>query len=182
MSLVFQLVIIAVVIFATVRGFRLGFARQTPAIIGTAFGIICARLLAPGLDSVLYGAFPSVHGKVEERYLYDTLSSGIVFFCIYAIFRTITSFLGNVLASTEHTILDNISGALFLLFKYLLFLSIVYNYLCGSSPESPLRRCARSDDANAVQEVMLIAPSLLGGEDIVDFSHKIQLEEAKKIS
>lgn len=182
-SVIYHLIVVIVAAFSTIVGFRRGLGRQTPSVIGLAFGIVCARLLSPGLDGVLYGAFPSVHGKVEERFLYDTLSSGLIFFSIYAIFRTLTGFLGKVLASTsDSTILDNLAGSLFGLFKYMLFLSIVYNFLCGASSESELRKCARSDDGNIVEEVMLLSPALLGGEDVMDLSHKIQLEEAKKIS
>ncbi len=49
---------------------------------------------------------------------------------------------------------------------------------------SPLPAIAllRSDDGNAVGEVMLLAPSLLGGEDVEELFHRVQLEEAKKIS
>ncbi|MDE6006975.1 MAG: CvpA family protein [Muribaculaceae bacterium] len=178
----YHLAVVSVAAFSTIWGFRKGFGRQTPSVIGLAFGIICARLLAPGLNDVLYGAFPSVHGQVEQKYLYDNLATGIVFFSIYMIFRTVTGFLGKVFTSSDSTILDNLAGALFGLFKYLLFLSIILNFICGSSSESELRRCARSDDGNVVQEVMLLGPALLGGEDIVDLSHRMQLEEAKKIS
>lgn len=178
----FHLIVVIVAAFSTIWGFRKGFGRQTPSVIGLAFGIISARLLASGLNDVLYGAFPSVHGHVEQRYLYDNLATGIVFFSIYIIFRTITGFLGKVFRSNETTILDNLSGALYALLKNMLFLSIILNIICGASPESELRRCARSDDGNVVQEVMLLGPALLGGEDIVDLSHRIQLEEAKKIS
>lgn len=178
----YYLAVVLVAAFSTIWGFRKGLGRQTPSVIGVAFGIISSRLLAPGLIDVLYGAFPSVHGKVEQTYLYDNLSTGIVFFSIYTIFRTITGFLGKVLRAHDPTILDNLSGALFSLFKYMLFLSILLNFICGASQGSALRRCARSDDGNVVQEVMLLGPALLGGEDIVDLSHSIQLEEAKKIS
>lgn len=182
LNVIYHMIAVGVAGASVVVGFRRGLARQTPAVIGVAFGIVSARLLAPGLDEVLYGAFPSVHGKVEERFLYDTLSTGLVFFSIYAIFRTVTSFLGKVMASGDKSILDNLAGALFGLFKWILFLSIFFNFICGASEGSDLRRCARSDDGNIAEEVMLLAPTLLGGEDVVDLSHKIQLDEAKKIS
>lgn len=181
-DVIYHIIVFAVSALAAVWGFRRGLARQTPAVIGVAFGIVSARLLAPGLLDVLHGAFPMVHGHVEERYAYDTLSTGIVFGLIYVLFSTITSFLGKVMASDDRTIVDNIAGAVFALFKYLLFLSIAYNLMVAVNPRSALLRSVRSDDGNAVEEVMLLSPALLGGQDVEELSHRIQLEEAKKIS
>lgn len=178
----YALIILLIAAMAVVWGFRRGFARQTPAIIGVAFGIICARLLAPGLHDVLYGAFPTAHGRVEEKFVYDSVSGGLVFFAVYMIFATVTSFIGKVLQRDDRSILDNISGSLFALFKYMLFTSIILNVLLALNLNSPLLKSARSDDGNIITEVMLISPSVLGGEDVEELSHEVQLEEAKKIS
>ena len=181
-NVIYHVIVLLIAAVAVVCGFRRGFARQTPSVIGMAFGIICARLLAPGLDDVLYGAFPSVHGKVEEKFVYDTLSTGMVFFSIYAIFRTVTGFLGRVMSSGENSILDNIAGAVYNLFKYMVFLSVAYNLIAAMNPRSEIMHSVKSDDGNVVEEVMLLGPALMGGEDAMDLSHKLQLEDAKKIS
>lgn len=178
----YALIILLIAAFGVFRGFRRGLARQTPEIIGVAFGIVCARILAPGLQEVLYGAFPSVHGHVEEQFVYDNVASAIVFTSIYLIFATVTSFLGHVLRRDDRTILDNIAGSVFTLFEYLLFMSIILNIILCLNLKSPLLKSARSDDGNITNEVMLISPSVLGGEDVDDLSHMVQLEEAKKIS
>lgn len=180
--MLYNLIIFAVAALAIVVGFRRGLSRQIPSAIGIAFGVVCARLLAPGLNQVLYGAFPSVHGQVEQRFVYDTISTAIVFFSVYAIFVTVTGFLGRILAEGMGTILDNIGGALFGLFKWMLFLSIAYNLLLALNSRSVLLQSARSDDGNATEEVMMLSPALLGGEDIEQLFHRVQLEEAKKIS
>ena len=151
--MLYNLIIFAVAALAVVAGFRRGLSRQIPSAIGIAFGVVCARLLAPGLNQVLYGAFPSVHGQVEQRFVYDTISTAIVFFSVYAIFVTVTGFLGRILAEGMGTILDNIGGALFGLFKWMLFLSIAYNLLLALNSRSVLLQSARSDDGNAVEEV-----------------------------
>lgn len=180
--MLYHLIVLVVAAFAAIRGFRRGFARQTPSVIGMAFGIICTRILAPGLFGVIYGALPSIHGHVEEQFVCDTLSTGIVFGSIYLIFATITSFLGKVLARDDRTIIDNLAGALYSLFKYMLFVSIAYNFIASLQPDSILLKSAKSDDGNAVEEVMLLSPALLGGQDIEELTHLMQLEEAKKIS
>lgn len=167
---------------SAVWGFRRGLARQTPAVIGTAFGIICARILAPGLFDVIFDQCRFIHDHVEENFACYAMANGIIFFAVYFVFRLITSFLGKVLQRDDRTILDNIGGALFALFKYLLMLSILLNILLSLNMQSELLKAARSDDGNIVTEVMLISPSLLGGEDVEELSHEVQLEEAKKIS
>lgn len=181
-DVIYHIIVLAVAALAAVHGFRRGLARQTPAVIGLAFGIVCARLLAPALIGTLQGALPMVHGHVEEQFAYDTLSTGIVFGLIYVLFATITSFLGKVLTRDDRTILDNMAGAVFALFKYMLVLSIIYNLGVAVNPRSALLRSVRSDDGNVVEEVMLLSPALLGGQDVEELSHRIQLEEAKKIS
>ena len=70
--MLYHLIVLLAAGGGAVWGFRLGLARQAPSVIGMAFGIICTRILAPGLYGVLYGAFPSVHGEVCERFVYDT--------------------------------------------------------------------------------------------------------------
>lgn len=178
----YQLTVFAVAAVSIVWGFSRGLARQTPAAIGIAFGAVCSRLLAPALRGILYGAFPSVHGRVEQTFVYDTISTAIVFFSVYAVFSTVTRFLGRVLSEGTGTILDNMGGALFGLFKWLLFLSIAFNMLLALNARSVLLQSARSDDGNAVEEVMMLSPALLGGEDIEQLFHRVQLEDAKKIS
>jgi len=131
---------------------------------------------------VIYGALPSIHGHVEQHFVCDTLSTGIVFISIYLVFSTITGFLGKVMWKEDRTILDNIGGSLYSLFKYMLFLSIAYNSLAALNPSSELLKSAKSDDGNTVEEVMLLSPAILGGQDIEELNHLIQLEEAKKIS
>lgn len=180
--MIYHLIVLVVAALSAIWGFRRGLARQTPSVIGVAFGIVCARLLAPGLEHVLYGAFPSVHGHVEQTFVYDTISTALVFTAIYFIFRTVTSFLGNVMHREDRTILDNIAGAVFGTFKYLLAVSLIFNMLVALNRDSVLLKYVKSDDGNAVEEVMLLSPAMLGGEDVVELSHRIQLEEAKKIS
>lgn len=180
--IIYHLIVMSVAAFAVVRGFRRGFARQLHSVIGMAFGIVSARLLSPALYDVIYGALPSVHGHVEERFVCDTISSTIVFTSVYLVFTTVTSFLSKVMQSDERTLVDNLGGAVYQFFKWMMFVSVAFNFLLALNPESELIKCAKSDDGNAVEEVMLLAPALLGGENVEDLSHRIQLEEAKKIS
>lgn len=182
MSVIYHLIVLIVAAGSAIWGFRKGFTSQIPSLIGLAMGIVSARLLAPGLEGVLYGAFPSVHGKVEQIFVYNTISSALVFTAVYFIFKTLTFFLSRVFRSKDPSILNNIGGAIVGMFKYLLGVSIVFNLMVAMNRDSQLLRYVKSDDGNAVEEVMLLSPALLGGEDVMELSHKLQLEEAKKIS
>lgn len=180
--MLYPVIVLLLIAISAVWGFRRGLARQTPAVIGTAFGIICTHILTPGLNEVMQGAFTMVHGHPEEKFVYDTISSAIIFISIYLIFRTVTFFLANVFNMENSTILDNLGGALFALFKNMLILSIILNLIVALNIKSSLLRTARSSDGNTVFEVMMLSPAVLGGEDVEDLFHKVQLEEAKKIS
>ena len=178
----YALIILAVAAFATVWGFRRGLARQTPALIGTAFGIVSARILGPGLFDVLYNTFTSPHGHVEQNFVYFSFANGIIFLVIFSVFAFVTAFLGKALKRDDRTILDNLGGGLYALFNALLITSLLLNMLLSIDLHSGLLKAAKSDDGNIVTEVMLISPALLGGDDVEDLEHEVQLEEAKKIS
>lgn len=182
--MIYQLIILCVTATAGIWGFKRGFTLQIPSVIGIAFAIITARLLSPAVQEMLFGAFPAVHGKVEQTFVYNTVSTATVFILVYVIFTLITRFLTNILSNGDKSILDNIGGALFGVFKALLFLSIIFNLFVAVNRdrESALLNFVRSDDGNIVEGVMLLSPSLLGGEDVEELSHRFQLEEAKKIS
>ena len=180
----YSLIVLVIVAAGAVWGFRKGLACQTPGVLGVAFGIITTRIMQQPVAEAISEAIPSAHGSVGEVFIYQAVANALIFTVVYLIFATITGFLSRVLSSRDRSILDNIAGGVFALFKYLLFMSVAYNFLAAVNlnPDSPLVRCARSDDGNVVEETMLLAPALLGGEDVEDLSHKIQLEEAKKIS
>lgn len=179
---IYHIIVFVITAVMAVVGFRRGLARQTPAIIGVALGVVSTRLLAPPVYTLLEGAIPWLDGRVEEEFVYDTIADSLVFLSVYAIFRTLTGFLSKIMALGGSSLLDSMGGALFSIFKSLMFLSIAYNLICCFSKDSPLLDYVRSDDGNVVEGVMLISPSLLGGEDVLELRHKIQLEEAKKIS
>lgn len=180
--MIYPLVILIIVAYSAIRGFHRGMSRQVPDLIGTAFGIITARILAPGLQSILWGAFTSSHGTVYQTFVYDTMSTAILFFFFYFVFKYVTFFLTKVFKRGEHSILDNIGGSLFMTFKYLLMVSIVLNVILALSHDERLLSSAKSDDGNIVEVTLLLSPSVLGGEDVMELGNKVQLEEAKKIS
>lgn len=182
MEIFCHILVLLTAVISAVYGYKRGLARLTPRVIAVAFGIIAARILAPGLSPTLTGLFPSVDGTYRQWFVYDTVATSLIFCATYAVFRIVTGFIGKVFADKEHTILNNLGGAIFSMFEWLLFLSIAFNLLVASSSSSPLMRAVRGDDGNTLEETMLLSPAVLGGLDVLDLNHLIRLEEAKKIS
>lgn len=180
--MIYTLIVLVVGALSVVWGFRRGLGRQTSSIVAIAFGLVSARLLAPGLQQVLYGAFDSLRGAVEEQFIYETLSASIVFVTVYGVFRAIISFIDRVIGQGEKTLIGNLGGALFATFKHLVMLSVLLNLMVGIDIDSKLMKQAQADDGNVVREILLLFPSLTGGSDVEDLALKIQLREAKKIS
>ncbi|MGN0236957.1 MAG: CvpA family protein [Lepagella sp.] len=180
--MIYTLVVLVVGALSVVWGFRRGLGRQTSSIVAIAFGLVSARLLAPGLQQMLYGAFDSLRGAVEEQFVYETLSASIVFVAVYSVFRAILSFIDRVIGQGEKTLIGSLGGALFATFKHLVMLSVLFNLMVGIDLDSGLMKHAQADDGNVVREILLLFPSLSGGSDAEDLALKIQLREAKKIS
>lgn len=178
----YQVAIAIFVLVSVIWGFRKGFARQVPSLIGLAFGIISARLLAPGLYSTILELTPSLENHPCRIYYLSCWARGFVFITIYCIFTLITGFLGSVFGKGEHTMLNNIGGAIFSVFESLLFVGIIFNCIASRHPDSELVKSGRSDDGSATELVMLLSPALLGGPDIEDYALQLQYNEAKTIS
>lgn len=182
MEIVFHLLAISVVAVSVLLGFRRGFTRQLPSLIGLAFGIVATHIFLLPVAEGVGSLFPSVTGKCYENFFCTTIAAALIFFTVYTVFRRLTGFIGRVFAKKSRGILDNIGGSLFLLFKWVLMLSLVYNLLMCWQRDSVLLKAMKSDDGNAVEEVMLVAPAVLGSESPEELRHRIQLDEARSIS
>ncbi len=180
--IVFHLVAISVVAVSVLLGFRKGLIRQLPSLIGLAFAIVATRIFLFPVAGVVGSIFTSVAGKCYENFFCTTIAAALIYFTVYTVFRRITSFLGRVFAKKKAGILDNIGGSLLMLFKWVMMLSLVYNLLMCWQRDSVLLKAMKSDDGNAVEEVMLVAPAVLGSESPEELRHRIQLDEARRIS
>lgn len=178
----YHLLVLVVAAYAVIRGFRRKMSGQIPAAIGTAFGAVCANIFNRPVAETIWGLFPWVDGKVQESFAYSVAASILIFFAVFILFRFITSFIGAAFRYVDTTVLDNISGALFSLFLYLLYVSMAYNFLLSINTDSPLHKSLKSDDGNIVEEVMALAPAVLGCESPQELAHRLQLEDAKRIS
>ncbi|MBD5196411.1 MAG: CvpA family protein [Bacteroidales bacterium] len=177
-----HLIALCVIILGLAKGYHKGFFRQLPFLIGFSFGVVCARLFSAPVEDALYEIFPSLGAKAECDYVCSAVSRGLVFMFVYEVFSVCTSFLKLMFRSYTSGVLDSLAGMLFCALRYLLILSILLNWALCIHPRGDLLRSAKSDDGNIIEEVMLVAPAILGGESVEDLAHSLQLEDAKCIS
>lgn len=181
-SILYHLVVIAVALLGIVRGFRMRFTGQVPALIGMAFGVVCARMFCEPVQHYLYSVMPSAAASVEGDFISGNIACALIYTPAYFLFKLLTLVVGVVLRRFDTGMFDNIAGAAAGLLRYMMLLSISYNLLLCLNPRSELLRYARSDDGNVVREVMLLAPALDGCQSVETLGHLLQLEDAKKIS
>lgn len=176
------MIVIGVAAWGTLRGFRQRFSAQVPSLIGMAFGIVCARMFCEPAEQIITDLWMRNPDPVTYDYAVSNIACGLIYIVAYFLFKFVTMIVGKVLAARQTEILDNISGAILGLVRYMILLSVCYNLILSFSPDSRLLKSASADDGNVVREAMLISPALLGSESVLVLSHRRQLEEAKKIS
>lgn len=180
--MIYHVIAILIATLGIVKGYRKGFFRQVPLLIGFCFGVICARIFCAPVEEGLRSLIPSIATRAESDYVYSILSRGIIYILVYEIFSFCTGFLRLLFRSFDSGVLDSISGSFLTLVRYMLMLSVIYNFILCRTTDTDLLRYAKSDDGNIVEEVMLVAPAILGGESVEDLAHTLQLEAAKCIS
>lgn len=178
----YQVIVVAVALYAVCRGFRAGLTRQVSGILGVAFGIVAARALAPDLDLWLRGWMPHFYHPVARTFFFSTLSHGVIFGICVLLCSMLTGVLNAAMSLFSVGILNSLFGMVFSLLKYLMFLSLLFDMAVCRKMDSPLLKCARHDDGNLVEEVMKLAPFVLGSVPSDEYTHHVQLWEAKKIS
>lgn len=178
----YHLLVIAMSVLGIVVGYRRGLLRQVSAVLGVAFGIVCARAFAYVPEEWFRGNVSRFFTGFNAIFVVKTLSSGVIFTVVYIGVRVLTFMLGYLMKVFRTGILNSIAGAVFCMFKYLMFLSILYNIIIDVKPEGGLLKFAGSHDGNVVEGVIWLAPAVLGFPDGEDVGHALQLEEAKKIS
>lgn len=178
----YHIVVIAVAAVAVIKGFHSGFTGQISGVLGFAFGTVCTHVFSDEAEAVTRWLLPGFEGHVGAGFVYSVISAAMVYVVVYLLFKALTGVLRSAMQVFYVGMLDKLLGAAFCLAKYMLLLSIVYNLIVCVNPSSQLMKYATSDDGNVVECVMLLAPGLLGCHSIEDFSHLLQLREAKKIS
>ena len=179
---IYHILVIAVALVGVFRGFQTGLLRQASGVLGFVFGIVAARAIGPDFAGWLAGWFPAVYHPVAKTFFVSILGYGIIWGLSMFLFSMFAGVLNFILGFIPTGIVNSMAGAAFSLLKYLMFLSILFDFAICRPFDSPLMHCARHDDGNLVDGVIRLAPELLGTMTVEEYVHRVQLWEARTIS
>lgn len=182
MNALYHLLVIVVAAIGAIRGFRSGLSGQIAAVAGMAFGIVCAHLFATPVEEWLWGVFPEMEYRLGGKYFIGMLATALPFCGIFLLMLAFNGILRSAVSIFDAGMLDKLFGSAFAIFKYLFFLSILYNLMVDFNPRSSIVKYATDHDGNVVEAVMKVAPFSLGNPGVEKLAHDVQLEDAKKIS
>ncbi|MCM1291550.1 MAG: CvpA family protein [Prevotella sp.] len=182
MEITYHVMVLIVATFALIRGWRRGLLHQTGSVLGLAFGAVVARIFKDPASAF----FMSMHlwplDNIAAEFASQLLGCSSIFALTYFALWCFGSLLSAAMSLIQTGVLNSIFGAIICTVKYLLLLSIFFNLAIASNPQSVLMKYACDDDGNMVEGVMFIAPFATGCQNYRDLAHKVQLQEAKKIS
>lgn len=174
--------ICATVFVAGIRGWRKGFTGQVCSVTGFCIASLCSHIFAAEVNTSFIETIIPAKNEAAAHFATSFLSSAIVYGAVYGACITLTGVVRRALSMLESSLLDSLFGALFGIFNGVFALSIAMNLWLCLNPEGPLLKLCGSDDANAPQSVLLLAPAVFGSPDACDLHHEVQLREARKIS
>lgn len=178
----YHIIVVVVALVAMIRGYRSGLTREVSGVLGVAFGIVAGRILGPDIDLWLRSWMPGICHPVARQFFFSTLGAALPFCVCVVMFSLLTGILNAAMSLFHIGILNSLAGAVFSLLKWLMMLSLLFDLAATRDLDSPLIRCSRHDDGNLVEEVMQLAPAVLGSMPAQEFMHQVQLWEASRIS
>lgn len=179
---IYYILVVIIAVWSIFTGYGRGFMRQIGALLGVAFGIVAARMLAPAFVPTVDGWLLDGFTGFNRPFVSETLGCGLIYFVVSGIITLATWPLGKLMRVFGSGVLDSIGGALLRMFQWLIALSIVFNLIVDLSPAGELTRTSRLHDGNIVEGVLKIAPALMDFPGAEEVGYRQQLEDAKKIS
>lgn len=181
-DIAYHLAVIIIAALGILRGFRRRLSRQAASCTGMAIASVCCYIFRDPVREWILANIPAVNFAITGSFVVSTLAGAAIYVAFYNVFRFATAPLSLIFRRKETGILDNICGAVYGLLRYLIWVSMLLNLIVCFKPGSRLADYARHDDGDIVHEVMLISPFFTGSENIDDLSHRLQLDEASRIS
>lgn len=178
----FHIAVIAAGVFAAVRGWRCGLSAQTSSVLGMAFGLTVANMSGEWAEGTVAGWNMVADYDCRREFIIGNLGRGMVYTVVYLGVDFLTGILNRLLRPLGKGLLNSLAGSLFCILAWMIWASIALNALLCLHPTCGLENCGDQGDGNLVAEVMLLAPALLGTEDVCELWHACRLHDARLIS
>lgn len=178
----YALIAVVVGIFAMMMGYRRGFIAQIPQLIGMTIGIVCAHIfLYPG-EELLREVCPQFKNMLASDYIYSVMTTGLIYLVVFFVFSKVSSFISLAMKMISLGILNKVFGTFVSLLRYMLLLSVIFNFILAWRNDEELIKLATCNDGNLVVGIVSLQSLLLGGDSVDDLSLTLQLHAAKSIS
>ncbi len=160
MANIIDIVLIAILVFAIVRGLITGFVKQIGGIVGLILGYMGSRLFSGNTESFLR----RVTDLPES--IYTPLGILITFLGCYAACMLVATLLQKLLEGIALGGVNRLVGALFCTIKYAIVLSVVLNILIMLNIDGKLFSKQLRAQSLLYNQVVAIAPTLFVLSDI----------------
>jgi uncharacterized membrane protein required for colicin V production len=151
-----DIVMLVMVIGGGFMGWRKRFTGQLGSIFGVILGMLMCRLCAS--DIAAY--FNKPDDTVQTQLFNTVMAYLLVGAGSYLAVRVAVGLMRSVLRAMHLGVIDNIAGAAFNVFQWLLGLSVVLNVWLAVFPDSELRTA----NQGATDTVIKIAPAVFGSQ------------------
>lgn len=158
--------IIFIILFAggAIIGYRKGALKQLGSFAGVLAGIIACNSAgewAAGIAAHLLGADDPA-ASAFTVYSAKVIGYGALFGITWLGVWLVAGFLRKATHALMLGPVDSVAGAVFLIFKWFLVVSLLLNFWKVISPESPLFSASRLGGGVVLEWVMSLAPACLG--------------------
>lgn len=178
----YHIIVIAVAAMAAIYGWRRGLSGQASNVMALAFGIVSARVFAPEIADAFSGMQAVREAEWRSAYVSGVLSTAVVYGVVYVLVDALTGVVGRMMRVFGRGLLGSLAGSLYSVFDRLVWTSIALNLLLALQPDCGLERYGDYGDGDVVTSTMLLAPALLGCDDVADLWHAGRLHDARLIS
>lgn len=181
-KIIFPSVVIVFAFISVFYGFRKGITNQIPSLLGVAFGAVAVRVLIPDYSFGFHNIIPVKIDSSYIRYTDNFISGALLYTVVYFLSEFFFGVFSKLISVLGKGILNRIAGAVFALFKNLLWLSLFFNMILCLNPDSVLINYEKSADGNIVSGVLEMTHVVIGCPGAEYLVHLIQLKDASTIS
>lgn len=181
-KIILTVIILGVAFYSIVLGFRKGLTNCVPSLIATAFGVASVRIFTSGTLAPLHTFIPWNFEPAYLEFVDNFLWAALIYSAVYIALKVFCSIFSRLLSIIPVGMFNRIVGSLFMLFKNLLWLSLLFNLILCFSPEIGLLDYEKSNDGNLIAGILDLAHAVTGCVSADYLSHLVQLKEASFIS